>query len=61
MKEFRCTRSDLYSHDCIGHDDITTRQGYYIIAENRHEAIKIMMERFQNETAFTAKEFKHKA
>jgi hypothetical protein len=32
MKEYRCTRNALYRHDCLGHDDLGARQGYYIQA-----------------------------
>jgi len=32
LKEYRCTRNKPYAHGCIGHDDISARQGYYIEA-----------------------------
>lgn len=49
MKEYRCTRNALYAHDCIGHDDITARQGYYIQASSADEAWEKMAIRFPEE------------
>ena len=47
QKEYRCTRSALYTHDCLGHDDITVRQGYYIKADSEEEALQRMATGFQ--------------
>lgn len=59
MKEYRCTRNALYTHDCIGRDDITARQGYYIKANNAEEAWEIMATRYpeETETGFTVEEW----
>ncbi|MDF5726357.1 MAG: hypothetical protein PUP91_39140 [Rhizonema sp. PD37] len=48
-KEYRCTRNALYTHDCLGHDDITVRQGYYIDADTEEEAWQKMATRFPEE------------
>ncbi len=50
MKEYRCTRNALYSHQCIGHDDLTARQGHYIQANSIEEAWQKMAIRFPEET-----------
>ena len=50
MPEYRCTRNALYTHDCIGRDDITARQGYYIQASSAEEAWQRMAIRFPEET-----------
>ncbi len=59
MKEYRCTRNALYSHSCIGHDDITARQGHYIKAQSKEEAWEKMAIRFPEEVAegFTIQEW----
>lgn len=59
MKEYRCTRNALYSHNCIGHDDITARQGHYIKAQSKEEAWEKMAIRFPEEVAegFTVQEW----
>ncbi|MEP0750069.1 hypothetical protein [Coleofasciculus sp. FACHB-501] len=59
MKEYRCTRNASYSHNCIGHDDVTARQGYYINAESKEEAWEKMAIRFPEESAegFTVQEW----
>ena len=59
MKEYRCTRNASYAHDCIGHDDLTARQGYYIQANNAEEAWQKMAIRFPDETVagFTVQEW----
>ncbi len=51
MQEYRCTRNALYTHDCIGYDDITARQGYYIQASSAEEAWERMAIRFPEETS----------
>ena len=50
MTEYRCTRNASYSHDCIGRDDLTARQGYYIHAKSEEEAMQIMASRYPDET-----------
>jgi hypothetical protein len=58
-KEYRCTRNALYTHDCLGHDDITVRQGYYIKANSEEEAWQKMATRFPEEVGagFTVQEW----
>lgn len=59
MREYRCTRNALYSHDCIGRDDITARQGHFLWAESEEEAWQKMATRFPEETeaGFTVQEW----
>ncbi len=59
MREYRCTRNALYLHDCLGRDDITARQGYYIDAESTEEAWEKMATRFpeEAEAGFTVEEW----
>jgi formylmethanofuran dehydrogenase subunit E len=59
VKEYRCTRNALYSHDCIGRDDLTARQGHYIRANSAEEAWEKMATRFPEETeaGFTTQEW----
>ena len=59
MKEYRCTRNALYLHECIGHNDLTARQGYYINANKAEEAWEKMAARFPQETeaGFTVQEW----
>lgn len=60
MPEFRCTRNTPYAHDCIGYEDLTVRQGYYLQADNAEEAWEKMAARFPEETrlGFTVQEWK---
>ena len=59
MKEYRCTRNALYSHQCIGRDDLTARQGHYIQANDPEEAWQKMAIRFpeEAEAGFTVQEW----
>lgn len=59
MREYRCTRNALYTHDCIGHDDTTPRQGHYIWAINEEAAWQEMARRYPKETeaGFTVQEW----
>jgi len=59
MKEYRCTRNALYSHDCIGKYDLRERQGYYIWAINQEAAWQEMARRYPEETTagFTVQEW----
>ncbi|MDJ0726223.1 MAG: hypothetical protein QNJ38_14005 [Prochloraceae cyanobacterium] len=59
MKEYRCTRNEPYKHDCIGHDDITARQGHYIMANCAEAAWQEMAKRYPQETelGFTVQEW----
>jgi hypothetical protein len=55
LYEFRCTRNTPYMHNCLGRDDISARQGYYIKARDAEDAIRKMAERFPEDTeGFTA-------
>ena len=58
-KEYRCTRNASYSHQCLGHDDLTVRQGYYITATSSEEAWDKMAARFPEEAkeGFTVEEW----
>lgn len=58
-KEYRCTRNASYSHDCLGHEDIRVRQGYYITADSQEEAWQKMAVRFPEEAGdgFTVEEW----
>ncbi len=38
LNEYRCTRSMLYRHDCLGRDDLAARQGHYVWAESPESA-----------------------
>lgn len=60
MKEYRCTRNALYTHPCLGHDDLSARQGHYITAASDEEAWQKMAARFPDETdeGFTIQEWK---
>lgn len=44
--EYRCTRQALYTHDCIGRDQTSARQGHYIVAEDMPSAIDEMVDRY---------------
>lgn len=49
----------MYSHQCIGHDDLTARQGHYIKANSIEEAWQKMAIRFPEEAeeGFTVQEW----
>ena len=51
MQEYRCTRNAPYTHNCIGRDDLTARQGYYIQASSAEEAWERMAIRYPEETS----------
>lgn len=51
LKEYRCTRNAQYTGNCVGRDDITARQGYYIHAHSEEEAWQQMASRYPQETA----------
>ena len=46
MQEYRCTRNRSYAHECIGQNDLTARQGYYIHANSSEEALQRMAQKF---------------
>lgn len=60
MIEFRCTRKAPYSNpNCIGHTDLSVRQGYYIVARTAQGAMDKMREMFPNDPdSFTVDEWK---
>lgn len=51
-REYRCTRNEPYKHDCIGHDDIRERQGYYIQASSEEHAWEEMAKLFPEDTPY---------
>lgn len=57
-KEFRCTLPGRYPEGSPGFSDPSARQGYYIKAEDKDEALGIMVERFSDETLFHIEEWK---
>lgn len=44
--EYRCTRSMLYGKGSSGYNDLTSRNGHYILAYSAHEALLEMARRF---------------
>lgn len=60
MKEYRCTRNQPYQGvACPGNLNTRARQGYYILAHNKDEALMIMRNQFPNDTCgFTAELWK---
>ena len=59
QREFRCTRNAPYFHQCLGHDNLSASQGYYITASSQEEAWEKMASRFPKETGegFTVEEW----
>lgn len=50
MNEYRLTRDRLYSNvNCIGRDDLTARDGHYIVADCELEAKMKMAERYPDD------------
>ena len=46
-------------HKCIGQNDLSARQGYYVTADTEGEALAIMRRNFPNDThGFTVKLWK---
>jgi len=58
MRQFRCTRPEVYSPGTPGHEDRSARQGHYIFAETPEEAIAIMKRLFPEENRFDLQEWK---
>ena len=50
MKKYRCTRNAKYLDNCHGSNDVSARQGYYIMADNKEEAWQKMAIMFPEET-----------
>jgi len=54
-KEFRCTRNSPYQHECAGQHDLKARQGHYIRAESKEQALTEMARIFiEDKHGFTA-------
>jgi len=54
LKEYRCTRNDPYSDPkCLGHSDLTSRQGHYIEGLDESDALAQMKKRFPDDSSFT--------
>lgn len=57
--EFRCTRTELYNDpNCQGHTNLSAREGHYINANSKEEALAAMAKNHPCETEFTADLFK---
>jgi hypothetical protein len=54
LKQWRCTRPDLYPPTSAGHDNVTARQGHYVYAPDRAAALAEMARRYPHEEHFTA-------
>lgn len=54
--EYRCTRNWCYAQGTLGATDTSARQGHYIQAETKEEALARMAEKFpdEKEAGFTA-------
>ena len=52
LTEYRCTRTSLYKHDCGGRDNLSARQGHYVVACCRDHALLAMAERFPGDPGF---------
>ncbi len=47
QNEYRCTRRALYKTEgCPGHTNLSARQGYYIRADSKEEALRTMAQDF---------------
>ena len=53
MKEFRCTRDDLYNKGDLGYKNKKVRHAYYIKAETEKEALEKLKEKFPDEESFS--------
>jgi len=56
MNEYRCTRPAMYDEGSLGHDDVSVRQGHYIMAKSAEEAFDIMKQRFPADDTFDIQE-----
>ena len=53
ITEWRCTRNTMYSSEtCLGHNDLTVRQGHYIRADTKVEALMEMIKRFPQDVMY---------
>lgn len=42
LNEYRCTRNSPYMHKCMGHDNLSARQGHYVNCYTEEQALEIM-------------------
>ena len=57
--KFRCTRTELYNNPhCPGHTNLSSKEGHYINADSKEEALAQMKKDHPDETEFTADLFK---
>ena len=54
LSTYRCTISDLYPQGSIGYDDLTARQGVYIVAASVYDAQEGMKRLYPQYETFTA-------
>ena len=45
-REYRCTRTAMYLHECLGQNNLRVRQGYYIVAKDEFAAREAMQRMF---------------
>jgi hypothetical protein len=45
-RHYRCTRNEPYGPGCLGHQDVTARQGYYLHAYSPEHAERLMRQSF---------------
>lgn len=50
-KKYRCTRNTPYPKGSAGYEDLSTRQGYYVFADNPEQAQQEMTDAFPLDTA----------
>jgi len=50
-REYRCTRSAMYLHECLGQNNLRVRQGYYIVAKDEFAARETMHRMFPDDAA----------
>lgn len=60
MKEYRCTRPEIYSPGSDGHEDPLYREGYYIYAYSSADALEEMHRRFPKDRFFEIRVWKVK-
>lgn len=50
MNEYRVTRDTLYANPhCVGHKDLTARDGHYIKAASQEDALMEMKKRYPHD------------
>lgn len=60
-QEFRCTRNSMYQGEGnLGKDNLSAREGHYIVADSEDAALDRMAEKFPDDRrGFTADWFKY--